>query len=155
MPQMRTYRGHCLLVGLAVADASDEDLQRLLPTDRTCCSQCLKWDLIKAIAYWKDLLKPMLQMRTYRGYFLLVVLAIADASDEDLQGLLTFGGLDVADASNEDLQRLFPIWRICCSQSLKRGRTLDNVMICMCTWTYYSIKIVLSLIYQCKNRKPK
>jgi len=37
------------------------------------------------------------------------VLAITDASDKDLQRLLTFGGLDVADASNEDLQRLLPI----------------------------------------------
>ena len=97
----------------------------------------------------------MPQMRTYRGHFLLVVLAITDASDKDLQRLLTFGGLDVADASNEDLQGLFPIWRICCSHSLKRGRALDNVMICMCTWTNYSIKIVLSLIYQCKNRKTQ
>jgi len=31
MPQMRTYRGYCLLEGLDVAEASNEDLQRLLP----------------------------------------------------------------------------------------------------------------------------
>jgi len=42
MPQMRTYSDYCLLVGLAVADASDEDLQRLLPTGRACCSRCLR-----------------------------------------------------------------------------------------------------------------
>jgi hypothetical protein len=48
---MRTYRGYCLLEGLAVADASNEDLQMLLPTGETYCCRCLKLGLTEAIAY--------------------------------------------------------------------------------------------------------
>jgi hypothetical protein len=52
-------------------------------------------------------------MRAYRGSCLLVGLAVANASDEDIQRLLPVVGLAVAKASDEDLQRLLPTGRTC------------------------------------------